>query len=127
MSENEKTPILLTGDTRMGSAEERTLLESKHIAVTPEQMMVLAKFAHECKMQFDAIALAGMSMSRALRIRELRKTSSWRQLAGICFKEWGADALWAPESNQLAGMALCEAAAALLKEDPKKFPWQATQ
>ncbi len=127
MIDHEKKKTLITNDTRMGEAEHRTLIEDSGIIVTPEKLKELAKLARERKLEFDVVACAGMSYQRALRIRELRSKLSWRGVALETYAEWGADALWEPPTNQLAGMALCEAAAHVLQEDPHKFPWQAMQ
>ena len=64
-----------------------------------------------------------MTRARALRIREIRSHNSWRIVAGATYLEWGIDADWMPQNNQLAGMALCEIAANLLGEDHTKEPW----
>jgi hypothetical protein len=127
MSSNEGERKFFTNDTRMSQAEEERLLESGTQQISVEEFIRLGKLARERKVEFEAVAAAGMTVERALRIRELRRTSSWRTIASITFKEWGADAMWEPESNQLAGMALCETAALLLDEDPEKTPWQSRQ
>ncbi|MDE2096386.1 MAG: hypothetical protein KGL39_04005 [Patescibacteria group bacterium] len=66
-----------------------------------------------------------MTAERAYRIRELRVTEgySWRALASQSADDWGDDATWEPKSNQLAGMALCEIAAASMGEDYMQEPW----
>lgn len=49
-------------------------------------------------------------------IRKLRNEEpnhSWRAVAEVCAEEWGGD--W--DSNQLAGMDLCRAAAKFFNED----------
>ncbi len=127
MIDHEEKRTLITNDTRMGEAEHRTLIEAPGTIVTLEKLKELAALARERKLEFDVIACAGMSYQRALRIRELRSQLSWRGVAVETYAEWGADALWEPPTNQLAGMALCEAAAHVLQEDPHKFPWQAMQ
>lgn len=118
---------VLTGDTRMTRDEEKWLTSGELHEITREELVQLAKLAEQAKLAFDVVAVAGMTMERAVRIRELRKTYSWRAIARQTHCEWGADAMWAPESNQLAGMALCEAAAAMLGEDPERLPWQSRQ
>lgn len=125
MIEHVRQTQLLTGDTRMTADEERWLMSEGPLRpVTREELYELALRAADVKAGFDLVAIAGMTMERALRIRALRVNSSWRALAAICHTEWGEDALWAPETNQLAGLALCEAAAAKLGEDPQRPPWQ---
>lgn len=44
---------------------------------------------------------------------------SWREIALICHEEWDGD--W--ESNQIAGMEICQVAASLLGENYLKPPW----
>ncbi len=116
---------LLTGDTRMTLDEEKWVMSQGPLhEISGEELLKLAQRAATVKAQFDIVATAGMTMARALRIRELRITSSWRTIAALCHVEWGQDALWEPHTNQLAGMALCEAAATKLGEDPERSPWQ---
>ena len=125
--DHNKGETVLTGDTRMTRSEEECLVSSGLREISRDELVRLAKRAEQVKLAFDVVAVAGMTMQRATRIRELRKTSSWRAVAGAIHKEWGADAMWEPETNQLAGMALCEAAAAMLGEDPERQPWQSRQ
>jgi hypothetical protein len=127
MIDHEKKQTLLTADTRMGKNERDALESADGIVIGVDELRALAEMARERKLEYDVVACAGMTAKRAVRIRELRKTSSWRAIAATCFQEWGADAMWHPESNQLAGMALCEAAAARLGESPEAFPWQVKQ
>jgi hypothetical protein len=66
-------------------------------------------------------------------VRDLRCGSagkpgwSYRRIAGCTYLEWGRDGNWQPITNQLAGVALCEAAAELLGENYQEYPWQANQ
>lgn len=124
---DDKDKVLLTGDSRMGKAEHDALTQAPFIEITVDQLMELAKLAKERKLEFDVIACAGMTMQRAMRIKKLRVTHSWRALAFAVAMEWGAEAMWYPATNQLVGMALCECAATMLKEDYEKFPWQSRQ
>jgi hypothetical protein len=111
----------------MTRSEEESQMASGLREISREELIELAQRAAERKLEFDVVAVAGMTMERATRIRDLRKTRSWRAIAGATHKEWGPDAMWEPETNQLAGMALCEAAAAMLGEDPERLPWQSRQ
>lgn len=85
----------------------------------------LAAAAQETMETFLANIKAQMTHERAVRVRELRVDEqwSWRGVAEQTFKEWGADAEWRPASNQLAGMALCQVAAAVFGEDENQEPW----
>ena len=66
-----------------------------------------------------------MTPERARRIRELRVDigCTWRAVAAHSFEDWADDANWSPESNQLAGMALCKSAAEMLGENGEEEPW----
>lgn len=64
------------------------------------------------------------SRERALQVREWRcggEGGTWRWVAEQAHAAWGGD--WSPPSNQLAGQALCLAAADLLGEDGNEEPW----
>ena len=72
------------------------------------------------------LTAARMTPERAAAIRALRTSEegcSWRGIAEECHHSWGSDASWDPPSNQIAGMELCEAAAALLGEHYLSAPW----
>lgn len=70
--------------------------------------------------EFDR-RFTGLKPEQAAYVRRLRvdEGRSWRGVAWACAQAWGGD--W--EHNQLAGMALCERAAAMLGEDPNAEPW----
>lgn len=55
-----------------------------------------------------------MTRERAERVRDLRRTHTWRAVAETTYTEWGTDATWSPPSNQLAGMALTHVASEVL-------------
>ena len=61
------------------------------------------------------------SEERALFVKDLRCSIgyTWRAVAQECNDKWNGD--W--NSNQLAGMYMCHAAADWLKEDATKEPW----
>jgi hypothetical protein len=85
-----------------------------------EQLLALARAAAATKAAFDD-DFAGLTFAQAAFVRQLRCVDgyTWRAVAETCAIEWGGD--WG--SNQLAGMALCERAAALHGEDPNTEPW----
>jgi hypothetical protein len=66
-----------------------------------------------------------MSLERALRIRVLRcdEGASWPEIAEICLREWGGDACWSKEDQQIPGFTLCDVAAAFLGEDYRRGAW----
>lgn len=119
-----KRPTLLTEDQRLepGSAEVAALTEGPFLVIkSPEQFMALAEAARATKDAFDETARKLMSIDRARVLRSLRGSSSWREIAAAAHAwRWGE---WNPPTNQLMGMALCEAAARMLGEDPAADPW----
>ncbi len=92
--------------------------------VTPDEV---SELAHQGATVFDELrdlARRGMKPRQARYIRVLRLDGhSWRSIAGLCHKRGWDWANWAPPSNQLAGMALCERAAELHEENYRKEPW----
>ena len=91
----------------------------------PEQLMELAKMARETYDAFSECVGMQMTMGRARAVRRWRvdESCSWRAVAFKTHEAWGDDAAWTPPDNQLAGMALCEAAAKLHGENHEKLPW----
>lgn len=61
------------------------------------------------------------SKERADYVKQLRCVDghSWRSVASHCNEKWQGD--W--ESNQIAGMYICETAADFLNEDAASEPW----
>ena len=53
---------------------------------------------------------AEMTKAEAEEVEEIRKSATWRELAAACAERWNGD--W--DSNQLAGMDLCERASQIL-------------
>lgn len=87
------------------------------------QLKTMMKASAHTGNQFHALALKIVTPERAAEVRKLRceKRHSWRALAGACHENWGGS--WSPPTNQLMGMALCEVAAEILKEDNHELPW----
>jgi hypothetical protein len=85
-----------------------------------EQLRALAEAAQATKTTFDD-RFADLAPEQARFVRQLRVDGgyTWRAVAETCAIEWGGD--WG--SNQLAGVALCEAAAAYFGEDGMQPPW----
>jgi len=99
------------------------LIEIKSV----EQFKALAQAASD---RFDGLReiVKVMTHDQALFIRMLRvdKGYTWRAVAEACYvQNWeGYDReQWAPPSNQLMGMALCEKAAEFFGEDYEQPPW----
>jgi hypothetical protein len=83
-------------------------------------MEELADMAHRTKSRFDA-QFADMTELQAAWVRHLRieEGMSWRGVAATCAEAWEGD--W--ESNQIAGMAICERAARFFGEDYMTGEW----
>ncbi|MBI3974491.1 MAG: hypothetical protein HY332_24700 [Chloroflexi bacterium] len=90
-------------------------------ALKPDEIQEMAKHADATVKYFRHEAARLMSAERAEVVRKLRvdKRYTWRKVARTCSEAWKTD--W--ESNQLAGMAVCEAAAKYFLEDYMKPPW----
>ena len=102
------------------------------VALTAENIQRLAKAAKETHDTFTATATAMVDQLPGLaeRVRKARVNDgvSWRGVAQEIYDLVSTTidpALipWSPPSNQLMGMALCEAAAKKLGEDYMKEPW----
>jgi hypothetical protein len=119
--------IQYMGDSKISSAERDVLLRDGGHALDVSQVLALAEKAEEVHAEFYGWIKPRMTRERAEQIRRLRVDLSWsyRRIAGMSYLEWGRDGNWHPETNQLAGVALCEAAAELLGEDVQNYPWQA--
>jgi hypothetical protein len=96
-----------------------------------EQFQALAELAMMAKTAFDEDVAAMLTPARAADVRRFRvdEGCSWRAVAHSCHDAWLSDLPeelregWFPPSNQLMGMALCEAAARHFGEDPEQPPW----
>ena len=117
------------GDSKISSAERDALLSGPGKELRIAELVEMAQAAGETHAIFAAWIQPRMTRERALRVRQLRVDEGWsyRLIAGTLHLEWGSDANWQPITNQLAGVALCEAAAELLGEDVQAWPWQANQ
>jgi hypothetical protein len=140
MSENEPVRFVTDVVTADKAIHDRThalhpndLPSGPYVEITSaDQLMRLRDAARRAKASFDDVAKRLMTEDRARYIRRIRCVSgySWRSVATACWEcigvslsaadRWGDHG---PESNQLMGIALCEQAAAFLKEDPKARPW----
>lgn len=98
---------------------------------TREQLEALAQAAAATKQLFDDDVASIITPERAREVRRLRVDEgySWRAIAHACHDAWSSDLPeqvregWFPPSNQLMGMALCEAAARALGEESDQAPW----
>jgi len=93
------------------------------VELTPELLQVLADSAADIWECAAREAAAVLTPDRAREVRAWRVDGgyTWRAVARAASEAW--DAPWEPPSNQLAGQALCEAAARMLGEDPEAEPW----
>lgn len=124
---------LVTGDRSLNEAgqldpTDQAMLEQARtgeglIQLTPELLEELAQAAAATMAVFEDEVKALMTEERAGFVRSLRVDQgySWRAVARACHEAWGGD--WEPPSNQLMGMALCQAAAQVFDEDSSAPPW----
>ena len=84
------------------------------------QWEALAAMAKEVMESFQS-DFEQMTLEQAQFVRHLRVDEgySWRGVAQECADAWAGD--W--DSNQLAGMAICERAAQMHDEDYMREPW----
>ncbi len=82
----------------------------------------LARSADDIKRHLDARIGLRLTQEQAEQIRKWRveERNSWRLIARSA---WPWFMCWTPESNQLAGMSLCEFAARKFKENYREEPW----
>jgi len=127
-------PALVTEDRavrergKLNAADYSVMASAAHgegaRVVSPHEFWELATQADETHRQLLDLVRGGMKRRHARYVRQLRLANhSWRSIADLCFNRGWAWASWAPPSNQLAGMALCERAAELQGEDYMKEPW----
>jgi hypothetical protein len=91
------------------------------IPATPDILKVLAEAAAATCNIFEEEITELMTPERAAQVRKWRVEDggTWRWVAGEASAAWGTD--WG--TNQLAGMCLCRAAAAVFGEDANESPW----
>lgn len=114
------------GDPGWTGADEAMVKAAKTgdglVVVSPEQLRTIALEARKVYVEFREHPLVvGMSRVQAEYVRVLRveREYTWRAVALTCALEWGGD--W--ESNQLAGMAICERAAGMFGENHMTGVW----
>ena len=93
------------------------------LELSPAEAAAVSRAAQRAYARFQRIAAGAMTRERAVEIRVWRVNlkCSWRKVAELAHAGWGAK--WSPPSHQLAGLALCCRAAALLGEDALAPPW----
>ncbi len=91
------------------------------LKLTPGGIEALANAAGLAWEHFQREAAAILTDERADYVRKLRvdRKYTWRSVARACSTAWRTD--WG--SNQIAGMAICEAAAKRFFEDYRQPPW----
>jgi hypothetical protein len=121
--------LIYMGDSNISPEERAWLLEKPLHQVSVEELIELSQAARQTEADFYQRIKPRMTPDRAARIRAIRclENRSYRSLAGELWLEWGRDADWHPMTNQLAGVALCRAAAESLGEDFRRYPWDYVQ
>lgn len=117
----ERANLFITHDKALGDAS-KTIHSADLAAADPErafvvngaQLLEFVRAAGDIHALYLAEAKRRMTTERAEAVAKLRVDSSWRTVAAMTAEAWGADAFWSPPSNQLAGIALCQAAASVL-------------
>jgi len=127
-------PVLVTEDRaireggKLDAADYSLLASVAHgegtKPVTPGDLSEMAEQGIKVFDDLRDMARRHMKLRQARFIRLLRLDGhSWRSIAGLCHRRGWDWANWAPPSNQIAGMALCERAAELHGENYRKEPW----
>lgn len=103
---------------QFGTATGKT--PGDYAKLSKEEFLNLSQKAGQKHDQLLA-AFVPMKLDYALFVRDQRVNlkGSWRMVAASCAEEWGES--WG--SNQIFGMALCQAAAQACGEDWQKAPW----
>lgn len=101
--------------------------EMRRQAGRPLTFDELVKFGQKADERLEefTVLIGGMTMVQASQVRIWRvaKRMTWRSVARAAFDENWFSRSWQPPSNQLMGMALCEKAAAFLRENFREEPW----
>jgi hypothetical protein len=93
--------------------------------LTFEEMVEIGRKADERLQEFTRLIGGSMTRNQATQVRIWRVNyhMTWRSVARAAYNESWFSRSWQPPSNQLMGMALCEEAAALFKENFREEPW----
>jgi hypothetical protein len=108
---------LITGDRyETGKIFEEPMAKGEYTVLTPETLQQLREQGQQKYALYKSMIRSMMKLTRAEFARDLRKNQkmSWRAIAARCWTEW--QGTWAPPTNQLAGMAICEIASEILDE-----------
>ena len=118
MTEHENDPRVTDADRAL--VREAETGEGGIAITSVEQLLELAPAVRATK-QFYQDEVASMTVDQATFVRQLRVDHeyTWRAVARACAAAWQTE--WG--SNQFAGIAICERAAALLGERPYRPPW----
>jgi len=128
VSENEDNGIVLVTEDNFMSEKERQWLTGDPEAFIPieseEELKDLARAARRTLEAFKTAFPAQMSADEAKFVRYLRveRRYSWREVAQRA-KDQFLWATWQPPNNQLAGILLCQCAAARFDEAWTRPPW----
>jgi hypothetical protein len=94
------------------------------IEISGDAVRILAEMAKNTSDYFEKCATRDMTpdVAKAIRIWRVQSGYTWRAVARSAHDEFNFT--WIePPYNQLAGVALCEVAAALFNEDGQQGPW----
>ncbi len=127
-------PVLVTDDRaireggKLDAADYSLLASVAHgegtKPVTPGDLSEMAEQGSKVFDDLRDMARRHMKMRHARYIRYLRLDGhSWRSIAHLCYNRRWDWVSWAPPSNQIAGMTLCERAAQLHGENYREKPW----
>lgn len=123
---------VVTGDARMRDGVAMTDVDRAVLNPPPGDYVTITsvaqfmELAHAAKATFDRFSMdikQAMTVENAYAVRDSRvaKGRTWRGVAEDMYQRFGG--IWTPPTNQLAGMALCEIAAAVLGENHREEPW----
>ena len=118
MTDDDDPRSMTPGDREV--LEAANGLDASVMILDAEDLTRLTKEAVDQKARFDG-QVADMTPAQALLVRQARvvKGYTWRAVAAAYAEAFGG----AGGGNQIAGMAICERAAALCGEDWLTDPW----
>lgn len=92
--------------------------------LTFDELVELGRKADERMQEFTEV-VRGMNLAQAAQVRIWRvdEHMTWRRVARVAYLGGWFGRSWGPPSNQLMGVALCEKAALLFKENFREPPW----
>ncbi|KKN58137.1 hypothetical protein LCGC14_0554770 [marine sediment metagenome] len=127
-------PALVTEDRAMreggklDAADYSIMASAAHgegaVTMSRGEILELAEQGIKVFGHLQDLARRRMKKRQARYVRYLRLDGhSWRSIAQLCYNRGWDWVSWAPPSNQIAGMVLCERAAELYGENYRREPW----